>query len=88
MAYTQDVGSAPRRAQSYTCTGQALYPKKKPPRFTGALIGPAQVVKSLQRVVGATVDGIVSGQTVAAVDIYKGDLIAAYADEACGSCVH
>ncbi|MDM7852377.1 glycoside hydrolase family 108 protein [Pseudochrobactrum kiredjianiae] len=47
----------------------------------GVNSGPAQGVKSLQRVVGVTVDGIVGGQTVAAVKSYKGDLIAAYAAE-------
>ncbi|MDP8249939.1 glycoside hydrolase family 108 protein [Pseudochrobactrum saccharolyticum] len=47
----------------------------------GVNSGPAQAVKSLQRVVGVTADGIVGGQTVAAVKAYKGDLIAAYAAE-------
>ena len=47
----------------------------------GVNSGPAQAVKSLQRVVGVTADGIVGGKTVAAVKAYKGDLIAAYAAE-------
>ena len=47
----------------------------------GVNSGPAQAVKSLQRIVGVTADGIVGGQTVAAVKAYKGDLIAAYAAE-------
>lgn len=47
----------------------------------GVNSGPAQAVKSLQRVVGVTADGIVGGQTVAAVNAYKGDLFAAYANE-------
>ncbi|MDP8250387.1 glycoside hydrolase family 108 protein [Pseudochrobactrum saccharolyticum] len=47
----------------------------------GVNSGPAQAVKSLQRVVGVTADGIVGGQTVAAVKAFKGDLIAAYAAE-------
>ena len=47
----------------------------------GVNSGPAQAVKSLQRVVGVTADGIVGGQTVAAVKAYKGDLIGAYASE-------
>ena len=47
----------------------------------GVNSGPAQAVKSLQRVVGVTADGIVGGQTVAAVKAYKGDLIGAYAAE-------
>ncbi|MBX8824763.1 glycoside hydrolase family 108 protein [Ochrobactrum sp. SFR4] len=47
----------------------------------GVNSGPAQAVKSLQRVVGVTADGIVGGQTVASVKSYKGDLIAAYAAE-------
>ncbi len=47
----------------------------------GVNSGPAQAVKSLQRVVGVTADGIVGGQTVAAVKAFKGDLIAAYANE-------
>ena len=47
----------------------------------GVNSGPAQAVKSLQRVVGVTADGIVGGQTVAAVNTYKGDLVDAYAAE-------
>ncbi len=47
----------------------------------GVNSGPAQAVKSLQRVVGVNTDGIVGGQTVAAVNAYKGDLIGAYAAE-------
>lgn len=47
----------------------------------GVNSGPAQAVKSLQRVVGVTMDGVVGGQTVAAVKAYKGDLIAAYTAE-------
>ncbi len=47
----------------------------------GVNSGPAQAVKSLQRVVGVTADGIVGGQTVAAVKGYKGDLIGVYAAE-------
>lgn len=47
----------------------------------GVNSGPAQAVKSLQRVVGAGVDGSVGGETVAAVKAYKGDLISAYAAE-------
>ncbi len=47
----------------------------------GVNSGPAQAVKSLQRVVGAGVDGSVGGETLAAVNAYKGDLIAAYAAE-------
>ncbi|MGQ5718455.1 glycoside hydrolase family 108 protein [Pseudochrobactrum asaccharolyticum] len=47
----------------------------------GVNSGPAQAIKSLQRVVGVTVDGIVGGQTIAAVKAYKGDLIGAYAAE-------
>lgn len=47
----------------------------------GVNSGPAQAIKSLQRVIGVTLDGVVGGQTVAAVKAYKGDLIAAYAAE-------
>ncbi|MDM8343797.1 glycoside hydrolase family 108 protein [Pseudochrobactrum sp. sp1633] len=47
----------------------------------GVNSGPAQAVKSLQRVVGVIADGIVGGQTVTAVKAYKGDLITAYAAE-------
>ncbi len=47
----------------------------------GVNSGPAQAVKSLQRVVGVKADGIVGSQTVAAVSAYKGDLIRAYAAE-------
>lgn len=47
----------------------------------GVNSGPAQAVKSLQRIVGVMTDGIVGGQTVAAVKTYKGDLIGAYAVE-------
>ncbi len=47
----------------------------------GVNSGPAQAVKSLQRVVGVIADGIVGGQTVAAVNAYKGDLTDAYATE-------
>ncbi|WP_374834623.1 glycoside hydrolase family 108 protein [Paenochrobactrum pullorum] len=47
----------------------------------GVNSGPAQAIKSLQRVVGSTIDGIVGGQTVSAVHSYKGDLIAAYGAE-------
>lgn len=47
----------------------------------GVNSGPAQAIKSLQRIIGVTADGIVGGQTVAAVKAYKGDLIAAYAAE-------
>ncbi|QYM74324.1 glycoside hydrolase family 108 protein [Pseudochrobactrum sp. Wa41.01b-1] len=47
----------------------------------GVNSGPAQAVKSLQRVVGVTMDGVVGGRTVTAVKAYKGDLIAAYAAE-------
>ena len=47
----------------------------------GVNSGPAQAIKSLQRVIGVTLDGIVGGQTVTAVMAYKGDLIAAYAAE-------
>lgn len=39
----------------------------------GVNSGPAQAIKSLQRVVGVAVDGIVGGQTVAAVKAHKGD---------------
>lgn len=50
----------------------------------GVNSGPARAVKSLQKVVGVTQDGIVGGQTVAAVLAYKGGvqaLIRAYCDE-------
>lgn len=47
----------------------------------GVNSGPAQAIKSLQRIIGVTADGIVGGQTVAAVKAYKSDLIAAYAAE-------
>lgn len=47
----------------------------------GVNSGPAQAIKSLQRIIGVTADGIVGGQTIAAVKAYKGDLIAAYAAE-------
>uniref|UniRef100_A0AC34GEL5 Secretion activator protein n=1 Tax=Panagrolaimus sp. ES5 TaxID=591445 RepID=A0AC34GEL5_9BILA len=47
----------------------------------GVNSGPAQAVKSLQRIVGVTADGIVGGQTLAAAKAYKGDLISAYAAE-------
>lgn len=47
----------------------------------GVNSGPAQAVKSLQRVVGVTADGVVGGQTVAAVNAYRGDLIGIYAAE-------
>ncbi|MDM7852689.1 glycoside hydrolase family 108 protein [Pseudochrobactrum kiredjianiae] len=47
----------------------------------GVNSGPAQAVKSLQRVIGVVADGIVGGQTLAAVKGYKGDLIGAYAAE-------
>ncbi|WP_376710375.1 glycoside hydrolase family 108 protein [Pseudochrobactrum lubricantis] len=47
----------------------------------GVNSGPAQAIKSLQRIVGVTADGIVGAHTVAAVKAYKGDLIAAYAAE-------
>lgn len=50
----------------------------------GVNSGPARAVKSLQKVVGVTQDGIVGGQTVAAVQAYKGGvpaLIRAYCDE-------
>lgn len=50
----------------------------------GVNSGPARAVKSLQKVVGVTQDGIVGGQTVAAVGRYPGGvsaLIRAYCDE-------
>lgn len=47
----------------------------------GVNSGPAQAIKSLQRVIGISADGIVGGQTVAAVNAYQGDLIVAYAAE-------
>ena len=47
----------------------------------GVNSGPAQAIKSLQRVVGVTADGIVGAQTLAAVKAYNGDLIGAYASE-------
>lgn len=50
----------------------------------GVNSGPARAVKSLQKVVGVTQDGIVGGQTLAAVQAYKGGvaaLIRAYCDE-------
>src|SRR5690606_23584631 len=50
----------------------------------GVNSGPARAVKSLQKVVGVTQDGIVGGQTVAAVERYPGGvqaLIRAYCDE-------
>lgn len=50
----------------------------------GVNSGPARAVKSLQKVVGVTQDGIVGGQTVAAVNRYPGGvqaLIRAYCDE-------
>lgn len=50
----------------------------------GVNSGPARAVKSLQKVVGVAQDGIVGGQTLAAVDRYPGGvqaLIKAYCDE-------
>lgn len=50
----------------------------------GVNSGPARAVKSLQKVVGVTQDGIVGGQTVAAVERYPGGvqaLIRDYCDE-------
>ncbi len=47
----------------------------------GVNSGPAQAVKSLQRVVGVLADGIVGSQTLAAVWAYNGNLIGAYAAE-------
>lgn len=47
----------------------------------GVNSGPAQAVKSLQRVVGVSADGAIGSKTVAAVNAYHGDLIAAYAAE-------
>lgn len=50
----------------------------------GVNSGPARAVKSLQKVVGVAQDGIVGGQTVAAVKRYPGGvaaLIRAYCDE-------
>lgn len=50
----------------------------------GVNSGPSRAVKSLQKVVGVTQDGIVGGQTVAAVERYPGGvqaLIRAYCDE-------
>lgn len=50
----------------------------------GVNSGPARAVKSLQKVVGVTQDGIVGGQTLAAVERYPGgvpSLIKAYCDE-------
>lgn len=47
----------------------------------GVNSGPAQAIKSLQRIVGVTIDGIVGAQTVTAVNNFKGDLIGAYASE-------
>lgn len=50
----------------------------------GVNSGPARAVKSLQKVVGVTQDGIVGGQTIAAVGRYPGGvsaLIRAYCDE-------
>lgn len=50
----------------------------------GVNSGPARAVKSLQKVVGVTQDGIVGGQTLAAVERYPGgvqSLIRAYCDE-------
>lgn len=50
----------------------------------GVNSGPARAVKSLQKVVGVTQDGIVGGQTLAAVERYPGGvqaLIRAYCDE-------
>ncbi len=50
----------------------------------GVNSGPARAVKSLQKVVGVAEDGIVGGQTLAAVERYPGGvqaLIRAYCDE-------
>lgn len=50
----------------------------------GVNSGPARAVKSLQKVVGVAQDGIVGGQTLAAVERYPGGLqavIRAYCDE-------
>lgn len=50
----------------------------------GVNSGPARAVKSLQKVVGVPQDGIVGGQTLAAVERYPGGvqaLIKAYCDE-------
>lgn len=50
----------------------------------GVNSGPARAVKSLQKVVGVVQDGIVGGQTLAAVERYPGGveaLIRAYCDE-------
>ncbi|WOC15063.1 glycoside hydrolase family 108 protein [Pseudochrobactrum sp. MP213Fo] len=47
----------------------------------GVNSGPAQAIKSLQRVVGVFPDGIVGGQTVTAVKAFRGDLVATYATE-------
>lgn len=50
----------------------------------GVNSGPARAVKSLQKVVGVAQDGIVGGQTLAAIERYPGGvqaLIRAYCDE-------
>lgn len=50
----------------------------------GVNSGPARAIKSLQKVVGVAQDGVVGGQTVNAVNNYKGGiaaLIKAYCDE-------
>lgn len=41
----------------------------------GVNSGPAQTARSLQGIVGVTADGIVGGQTVVAVNAYKGNLM-------------
>ncbi len=43
--------------------------------------GTAQAVKSLQRVVGAKLDGVMGNQTIKATKSFNGDLITAYAAE-------